>query len=101
MSRNPVAASAPVMLMASISSRVGVAAGVPDDFACALLLRTSKQVGKAAPAVSGWGRWPSPDLRSGVGVELGGGHVRDVGNFAWVGEGLPGKGVSAEDPPPV
>src|SRR4051794_7362420 len=65
-----------------------------------LVLRSSKQVGKTASAGSGWWRWPSPDPRFGMGVELGGGHLGGVGDLAWVGEGLPGQGVPAEDPPP-
>src|SRR3954470_7435285 len=65
-----------------------------------LVLRSSKQVGKAPSAVSWRWRWPSPDPGFGVGVELGGGQLGDPGDLARIGEGLPGQGVPAEDPPP-
>src|SRR3954462_2650431 len=65
-----------------------------------LVLRSSKQVGEAPSAVSCRWRWPSPDPGFGVGVELGGGQLGGVGDLARVGEGLPGEGVPAKDPPP-
>src|SRR3954468_13016410 len=65
-----------------------------------LVLRSSKQVGKAAPAESGRWRWPSPDPGSGMGVELGGGHLGGLGDLTRVGEGLPGESVPAKDAPP-
>src|SRR3954463_1994947 len=65
-----------------------------------LVLRSSKQVREAASARSWRWRWPSPDPRFGAGVELGGGHLGDLGDLARVGEGLPGQGVPAKDPPP-
>src|SRR4051794_6784878 len=65
-----------------------------------LVLRSSKQVGKAAPAESGRWRGPSPDPRSGMGVELGGGHLGGLGDLTRVGEGLPGQSVPAKGPPP-
>src|SRR3954466_7561963 len=65
-----------------------------------LVLRSSKQVGKAPSAVSGRWRWPSPDPGFGVGVELGGGQLGGPGDLGRVGEGLPGQGVPAEDSPP-
>src|SRR3954453_17545680 len=65
-----------------------------------LVLRSSKQVGKAPSAVSWRCRWPSPDPGFGVAVELGGGQLGGVGDLARVGEGLPGQGVPAGDPPP-
>src|SRR4051794_4636910 len=65
-----------------------------------LVLRSSKQVGKAPSAVSWRWWWPSPDPGFGVGVELGGGQLGDPGDLGRVGEGLPGQGVPAEDAPP-
>src|SRR4051794_24494208 len=64
-----------------------------------LMLRSSKQVGKAPSAVSWRWRWPSPDPGFGLAVELGGGQLGDPGDLARIGEGLPGQGVPAEIPP--
>src|SRR3954452_22182484 len=55
-----------------------------------LVLRSSKQAGKAPSAVSWRWWWPSPDPGFGVGVELGGGQLGGVGDLGRVGEGLPG-----------
>ena len=65
------------------------------------MLGSLKDVHKA-PAVEAWfGFGPSPDPGPGAGVELGGGGLGGVGDLVGVGEGLPGQGGLAEDPPPA
>src|SRR4051812_18630151 len=76
MSREPVAASVLVMLMASISSRVGTVAGVPGDFGCALPDRPPAEPvaarGEGGRSVLGAGAAPDSGRRRWVAGSVGG-----------------------------
>src|SRR5260370_39811455 len=65
------------------------------------MLRSLKGVYKASAVGTWFGRGPSPDPGPGAGVELGGSDPGDVGDLIGIGEGLPGQGGLAEDPPPA
>jgi hypothetical protein len=65
------------------------------------MLRSLKDVYKASTVGPWLGLGPSPDPGPGAGVELGGGHLGGAGDLVGVGEGLPGQGGLAEDPPPA
>src|SRR5215470_12326180 len=65
------------------------------------MLRSLKSIYKASAVGAWFGLGPSPDPGPGAGVELGGRHPGGAGDLAGVGEGLPGQGLAAEDPPPA
>jgi len=62
--------------------------------------RSLKVVDKAATQLAVRWRWPSPDPRLGMAVELCRGGARDVGDVVGVGQGLAREGLAAEDAPP-
>jgi predicted ATPase len=76
-------------------------AAIADGDRGSLVLRSLKAVHKAAAVGTRLGLGSSPDPGPGAGVELGGGHLGGVGDLVGVGEGLPGQGGLAEDPPPA
>src|SRR6266516_103913 len=65
------------------------------------MLRSLNTITKDAPMTTRSLGWASPNPGLSTQVELSGRDAGGLLNLGWIGKALPGKGITAEEPPPA